>query len=313
MIRGLRNAVAKRPSSQVIDDLREALLHGEWGEQALIRELEKLDRQALAAYVDRFWQGATAEVLLYGNYPPAVVGEVSAMLAGVVSREAAPELPDVRILKLAAGESLLYGVDVPHDDAVVAWYLQGRDNSWNDRAATLLAGQIMKSGFFQQLRTEQQLGYVVSAFSWPQRDVPGLVMLVQSPVADAPAVIGSMETFMQNVTGDLDEDQFARHQAALLSEIRRPDKNMWERAEFYWQSIAKKHWEFEGREALAGAVESLSLEDWKAYFQEVFLAQRHSLKVVSPGKSQKLPQRDALRRYDNATAIKAAHAAYVME
>ena len=110
MIRGLRNAVAKRPSSQVIDDLREALLHGEWGEQALIRELEKLDRQALAAYVDRFWQGATAEVLLYGNYPPAVVGEVSAMLAGVVSREAAPELPDVRILKLAAGESLLYGV-----------------------------------------------------------------------------------------------------------------------------------------------------------------------------------------------------------
>ena len=74
----------------------------------------------------------------------------------------------------------------------------------------------MKSGFFQQLRTEQQLGYVVSAFSWPQRDVPGLVMLVQSPVADAPAVIGSMETFMQNVTVDLDEDQFARHQAAVV-------------------------------------------------------------------------------------------------
>ena len=185
MVRQLRNSVAKRPSSQVIDDLREALLYGEWGEQVLIAELEKLDSGALAAYVKEFWRGATAEVLLYGNYRSGIVREISTMLADVVPEETAPALPEVKVLKLAAGESLLYGVDVPHDDAVVAWYLQGKGNSWADRAATLLTGQIMKSGFFQQLRTEQQLGYVVSAFSWPQRDVPGLVMLVQSPVADA--------------------------------------------------------------------------------------------------------------------------------
>jgi secreted Zn-dependent insulinase-like peptidase len=171
----------------------------------------------------------------------------------------------------------------------------------------------MKSGFFQQLRTEQQLGYVVSAFAWPQRDVPGLVMLVQSPVADAPAILESMDTFMRGVSGDLDEDQFARHRAALLSEIRRPDKNMWERAEFYWQSIAKKRWEFDGREALASAVEALNLSDWNAYFKSVFLDQRHSLQVISPGKRQKLPEGEDLQRFEDATAIKAGHAAYVIE
>ena len=313
MIRGLRNSVAKRPSSQVIDDLREALLYGDWGEQALIAELEKLNPEILKAYVADFWEGANAEVLLYGNYQPGVVQEVSKMLADVVSDEAPPEMPEVKVLKLGAGESLLYDVDVPHDDAVVAWYLQGRGDSWADRAATLLTSQIMKSGFFQQLRTEQQLGYVVSAFAWPQRDVPGLVMLVQSPVADAPSVLASMEAFMRGVVGDLDEEQFARHRAALLSEILQPDKNMWERAEFYWQSIAKKRWEFDGREALAGAVESLTLSEWKAYFETVFLDQRHSLKVVSPGKWEKLPEGDGLTRFEDATAIKAGHAAYVID
>jgi secreted Zn-dependent insulinase-like peptidase len=293
----IRNTVAKRPSSQVIDDLREALLYGEWGEQALIDELEQLDVKALEAYVAAFWRGATAEILLYGNYSPEVVQQVSGMVGEVVPVAPAPQLPEVRVLRLAGGESLRYQVDVPHDDSVVAWYLQGGDNSWADRAATLLTGQIMKSGFFQQLRTEQQLGYVVSAFSWPQRDVPGLVMLVQSPVADAPAVVEAMETFMQQVVPELDEGQFARHRAALLAEIRRPDKNMWERAEFYWQSIAKKQWDFDAREALAEAVEALTLE---------------SLQVVTPGKWKKFPEAES-QVYDSAEAIKDGHTAYVID
>lgn len=312
MIRGLRNTVAKRPSSQVIDDLREALLYGEWGEQALIDELEQLDVKALEAYVAAFWRGATAEILLYGNYSPEVVQQVSGMVGEVVPVAPAPQLPEVRVLRLAGGESLRYQVDVPHDDSVVAWYLQGGDNSWADRAATLLTGQIMKSGFFQQLRTEQQLGYVVSAFSWPQRDVPGLVMLVQSPVADAPAVVEAMETFMQQVVPELDEGQFARHRAALLAEIRRPDKNMWERAEFYWQSIAKKQWDFDAREALAEAVEALTLESWAAYYQRVFLSQRHSLQVVTPGKWKKFPEAES-QVYDSAEAIKDGHTTYVID
>ena len=55
MIRSLENSVAKRPSSQVMDDLREALLYGEWGEQALIAALEKIDMLMLRDYSRSFW------------------------------------------------------------------------------------------------------------------------------------------------------------------------------------------------------------------------------------------------------------------
>ena len=312
MIRSLRNSVAKRPSSQVIDDLREALLYGEWGEQALIAALEKIDSEYLARYVARFWQSASAEIMLYGNYDDDSAADIAAMVAKIIPESKAPTLPDLKVLKLAANEQLQYAVDVPHDDAVVAWYLQGAGNTWEDQAATALTGQIMKSGFFQQLRTEQQLGYVVSAFSWPQHDVPGLVMLVQSPVADASAVASAMEQFMQGVVPDLDEAQFVRHRKALVNEILRPDKNMWERAEFYWQSIARKQWDFDGRQSLAAAVEKLTLESWRDYYQGVFLEQRHALQVVAPGKTGKLPQGD-MRRYDSAEAIKADHPVYIID
>jgi len=312
MIRSLRNSVAKRPSSQVMDDLREALLHGEWGEQALIAELEKIDLNGLRDYARGFWDTASAEVMIYGNYDSEAVQEVSSMIAGVLSTEPAPALPDLKVLKLAAGESVQYAVDVPHDDSVIAWYLQGEGTSWNDRAATALTAQIMKSGFFQQLRTEQQLGYVVSAFSWPQMDVPGLVMLIQSPVADADAVATAMQAFMQGVIPDLDEAQFERHQAALVSEILRPDKNLWERAEFYWQSIARKQLDFASRETLAEAVEALTLESWQLYYDRVFLARRYSLQVVTPGHWGRLPE-GGYQRYDAAGGIKKEHDAYVIE
>lgn len=312
MIRALRNSVADRPSSQVIQDMREALLYGEWGEEAMIAELEQLDLEALQAYASGFWASASAEVMIYGNYRPDFVQQVSGMLEEVIPASAAPPLPELQVLKLAAGEKLLYDVDVPHDDSVVAWYLQGGGNEWHDRAVTALTAQIMKSGFFQQLRTEQQLGYVVTAFSWPQMEVPGLVMLVQSPVADAPTVEKAMETFLLALPADLDEAQFARHKAALVSDILKPDKNLWERAEFYWQSIAIKQLDFEGRQALAEAVKALTLDSWNAYYSRVFLQQPHSLQVVAPGRWGKLPAGDTTR-FDDAGALKQDHQTYRIE
>jgi secreted Zn-dependent insulinase-like peptidase len=312
IVRGLRDSVAKRPSSQVLDDLQEALLYGEWGEQALIEALEELDQEDLRAYGRRFLSQATAETLVYGNYERRAVEEVAAMVAQIIGAEPSPVLPPVRVLKLAASETLQYAVDVPHDDAVVAWYLQGAGNDWEDRAATVLTAQIMKSGFFQQLRTEQQLGYVVSAFAWPQMDVPGLVMLVQSPVADADAITRAMQVFMEAVESDLDQEQFARHQAALVNEILSPDKNLWERAEFYWQSIAKKQYQFEGREALADSIQSFTMDSWLAYYNRVFLQNRHSLQVAAPGKWDKLPGGNQIR-FDSAEAIKAGHDVYLIK
>jgi secreted Zn-dependent insulinase-like peptidase len=249
---------------------------------------------------------------MFGNYKPAEAAGLADALAPMLASAEAPELPALKVLKLAPGENLQYAVDVPHDDSVVAWYLQGAGDSHRDRAATALAAQVTKSGFFQQLRTEQQLGYVVSSFAWPQLDVPGMVLLVQSPSHSAPEVVDAMQAFMTAVPSDLDAEQFERHKTALVNEILRPDKNMWERAEFYWQSIAKKQFEFDDKRQLADAVNAFTMDEWLAYFDRVFLNQRHSLQVVTPGRWGELPDIDA-RRVRSAEAIKTGHDAYLIK
>lgn len=312
LVRSLENAVAKRPSSQVLDDLREALQFGEYGEAALIRELQALNLQGVMAYADTFWRDADAEALLFGNYPPATVDELSELLAKRLSDGDAPGLPPLRVLKLAANESIRLVADVPHADAVVAWYLQGAGDTVQDRAATSLTAQAMRSGFFQQLRTEQQLGYVVSAFSWPQHDVPGLVLLVQAPSHSSAHVAGAIQAFMASLEDEIDEAAYLRHRQALVNDIMEPDKNLLERAEFYWQSIARKQFAFDRRERFADAVAGMSHDAWLAYYREHFLEQRRSLLVVAPGEQGDRPKGPG-REVNAAEIVKTGHGFYTVE
>ena len=90
MIRGLENSVAKRPTSQVIDDLRESLLYGEWGEQAMIAALQQISLADVEQYAAEFWQSATAESLLFGNYKPAEAADLADALAPMLASAEAP-------------------------------------------------------------------------------------------------------------------------------------------------------------------------------------------------------------------------------
>ncbi|MEM9255538.1 MAG: insulinase family protein [Pseudomonadota bacterium] len=309
MIRNLENASAKRPSTQLMDDLREALDYSRWGEPVLIEALQQTNFEDLEQYVQAFWQGATAEALIYGNYPAGTAQQVADLVAAVLPDGPAPAELEGRVLRLESGERARYEVNIDHDDAVVAWYLQSTGDDWQDKASIALTAQIMKSGFFQQLRTEQQLGYIASAFAWPMRGVPGMVMLIQSPVASAPEVVDAMQTFLQGVQPSLDEEQFERHKNALINDITRPDKNQAERADFYWTSINRGYLDFDSREQLAAAVRTMSYQDWRSYFEQVILQQPHSLQVIAPGRWDTFPQDDAAV-YDTAGELKQGHAVY---
>ncbi len=312
IVRSLENIKAARPSSQVMRRFREAMLHGEWSDQALIEQLQGLDLAGVETYAEAFWRDASAEVLVYGNYHPERAKAVAKLLESHLPDGLAPARPPLRVTKLSAGDDLLLRANVPHDDAVEAWYQQGEADDWHNRAAIALTAQIVKTSFFEQLRTEQQLGYVVSAFAYPLLEVPGMMWLVQSPGHSADGLWQSMVDFKEAVPASVDAELFARHQAALLGDILEPDKNLWERAEYYWQSIARKEYAFDGRQQLAAAVRAFDLDGWRTYFQRVFLDQPHSLQVVAPGQwDSKLPP--AGRKFTDATVLKAALPSYAID
>jgi secreted Zn-dependent insulinase-like peptidase len=322
-VRGLQNRVASRPSSQAMARLNEALLHKQWSDEEMIAAYQAMSVEDVQAFVEQFWADTEAEVLVYGNYKPEMVSEVSIELGKLAGARHGGEstsgdcgdcsIPEAirpqqraptgnRVTRIPARSDLLLPMEIEHDDSVVTWYMQASGISWKDRAMAALSAQIMKSEFFRELRTEQQLGYTASAFVFEKFDVPGLVMLIQSPVANALEVSGAMDKFLDGVESYLDEPTFKRHQKVLIGNVTEPDKNLWERAEYYWQSMANKRYEFDGREKMVDALKKISHEEWENYFNRVFMDRRHSLKVIAPGRWSDLPEAD--RVFDSAAEIK---------
>ncbi|MEE4107939.1 MAG: insulinase family protein [Halieaceae bacterium] len=306
MVLELQNTIARRPSSQLLDRVRQAVGSGEYADAELIAALEALDPAALQSWRERFWASARVEAMLYGNHAAADAKRVAGLTDIVLAGESGAPALAPEVIDIAAGQSLQLEADIAHDDAVVAWYLQGDGRDWHDRAAVALTAQAIESGFFQQLRTEQQLGYIVSSFAWPRYDVPGLMLLIQSPSHSAVDVQGAMEEFLSSTPAEIDEEQFERHRAALLNAILKPHENLRERAEFYWQSIASREWGFDGPERLAAAVRAISYDDWLAYYRDVFLENRRSLLALSAGAREVTPELPDTEVFDDAADLREA-------
>ena len=291
LIRALENVKTARASSQVMRQGRRLLVSGQYPEDELIAELETLTPERVAAHAEKLWNSASVDILLNGNYNASVAEEVRQALRPL-TRHRLPAAPSpTRLVRLSAGDDLLYRAAVEHGDAVMLWYLQGPDDSIRNRALAGLTGQILSADYFEELRTEQQLGYVVSAFSWPLLDVPGIGMLVQSPGSSVPDVVAASRAFLsqQAEPGALTEERFQRHRTALLQEILKPDKNLWEESAYFWREINRNRLDFDSREQIADAVRSLSFNEWQAWYQMHILDRPASLIIAAPGHLEMLP------------------------
>ena len=309
LVRQLENFKTLRPFQQVMTRAEQLLVHGEWDESALLNVLGDLQLADVREFAGNYWARARAEVLLNGNYDEAVVAGVRAALSPLLANfsvaqaveavsaevraallpllgnfSVAPAM-ETEVVKLPPGPAFLYPLTVAHADSVLLHYFQAPSNNWPSRALAALTAQVFTSGFFQQLRTEQQLGYLVNAFYWPLRDVPGIGLLVQSPSASAVDVAAAVDTFLrQSLAGDgLTEEQFLRHRRALKGEILMPHKNLSEQSEYYWREIARRSPEFDSRQQLAAAVSALDFQHWRDAARLMILQQPAQVRIVAPG------------------------------
>jgi insulysin len=313
LVRNLENAKTRRPFAQAIDAARQLLISGEYSEAALIAVLEDMTPLQVQSMADKFWADVQADVLLNGNYSEQAIDGVAEALSPLLTNAQPRPAAALEVVQLQSGDNFVHPVDVKHDDSVVFWYRQGPANDWASRAMTGLSGQITKSGFFQQLRTEQQLGYVVSAMYWPQFDVPAVGFVIQSPSASAPQVAVAIDAFLQGtLVGDLaiTAEQFERHKLALINEIQQPHKNLWEESEYFWGEIAKRELDFDSREQLVAAAQAIEFDAWQAWFQTHMVDSPAAVLVTTAGRWGESP---AGQMIDSAAALKTLRGSYLVD
>jgi secreted Zn-dependent insulinase-like peptidase len=167
-------------------------------------------------------------------------------------------------------------------------YLQNNDDALLETAKSKLLGHIIAPEYFSSLRTEQQLGYVVSAFSPEFEQQGGLGFVIQSPSAPAAALHQKTLEFLSGqVTRltDMTPEDYAQNQEGLIAQVLEKDKNLGDRAWRYWSDLDEGYQGFDGDQQLADAILSIDQESLKRYLDSMLKkAESQYLLILSEGR-----------------------------
>lgn len=112
------------------------------------------------------------------------------------------DLADIRTLSIDSGH--YYHIETPLEDktnensCAITYYEVGMpdESDIKKRLTNFVVMQFLQEPFFNDLRTQQQLGYVVFSKACAQRDVIGVQFMVQSPTKSCGYITNAINNFL---------------------------------------------------------------------------------------------------------------------
>jgi secreted Zn-dependent insulinase-like peptidase len=301
-LRQLANFQREYPFRQVISGLY-SMLTGRWTPLQKAPVIEAVTMDQVQRFASSLLASMELKLLISGNHNRQVAEDIQRMFTQSFTLEQIDN--PGRIAKLSAG-AVQGQVPVDHEDAVSMLYFQATDDSLQQRAATSLVAEMLSAPFYNSLRTEKQLGYVVSAFASHQGPVPGLIMLVQSPVADEQQLRAEFEGFIidyAKTVAELSAEDLSRYQDSLLSSLEEKPKNLSEMNGRFMESLALGYRDFDFSAQMGAAIRQVDVATLQRAYQELLVDQRRvvwvsTTKLGQVNSAVDLRENSAIYSYD---------------
>ncbi len=289
-LRELANVRHEDPYEQTTAEISKLLVRPSWSEEERMRAAEPLTAADLRTFIPELMGRIYVIAMAHGNLDRAGAGALAAVLKKELVQPARPvAVAGARVVRLEDGVRYVRDLAIDHSDSSLAAYFQGDDQTAGSHARVELLVQVVSAPFYSDLRTEQQLGYVVSANALPLLDVPGMVFLVQSPHASAGALEQRIEAFLRGYRPRLaamSDADFRRQKQGVITRILTQDDSLTTRTDRYWKELDLKQYHFDTRERIVQAVLRMSKEDLLAAYDQILLApERRRLLVRNLGKN----------------------------
>lgn len=205
-----------------------------------------LDGNELRAGLDRFFAAVAAEVL-----PPAQRKPVS-------TRIVLPEDQALAHVFSTKSDNHCWLMQVPFGARSAAL-----------QAQVLVGAALLRTPFYAEMRTKQQLGYVVFSGPLTSGRVNGMFFAIQS--GDYPATElanrahGWLEAFLPTIR-DIDDEEFETIKASVIQRLEEEETDMSERLRTLAQEALVLNGDFAHDDAVIAAVRELSKEELGASF-----------------------------------------------
>ena len=265
----LRNAEQNAPLDLALEALQKNLIPALYTNAELAAAGADLTLAELLEVRAQFLARGSLLSLAHGNISAEQSDQLNAILQREFNRPAlAVEQVHPRIISSAEAQRV---TSLDNDYAAVV-YLQGPDASLLAQAHSLLISALLKGRFFQQLRTEEELGYSVAVYDFQLFDHPGLAFVVQSNSRDGDYLRARSLRFIaesEAYLAGLDAEDLLPYQQGLAANLTRKAENLDRLSQRYWQELDKAEPNFRQRELLAATVLAVEAESLLDYWRQI--------------------------------------------
>src|SRR5690554_3363973 len=282
--RQYKNQLKNKPYERTLAELRQWLYVPSFSETELLEVLADVKREDVLEFANNFSNELSIQSFVHGSISSASAIEMS----NLVTKYYTPTKPLselTRVVKLPSGKHQK-NLELNHQDNAFLLYVQGIENSDYNRARFALLGQIIGTPYYQRLRTEEQLGYVVFATQMPLQTVPALAFIVQAPEATPQQIMDSSQAFFTGFEQHLNEltaEEFASYKQGLITLLLEKPKNMGEKFTKLLRDIEIQRETFDTNQAIADEVSKLTLADIQSLYKVSVLEGKNPWVIFTQG------------------------------
>jgi insulysin len=252
MLRYLRNSEYEQPSDMIGSYSQQFKSEKSVTNDELLPELENVTAQDVQQFFPQILAQCHVEVLVLGNLYKEEALEITDLVERIVKPRGLPanQVPTPRGLIWPSGSNFIYKKQLRDPGNVnhcieYSLYAGHRYDSIM-RAKLLLLGQMTGEPCFHQLRTIEQLGYVV--FSGPSfHDIwSGYRILIQSE-KECKYLEGRIENFLntfEQTLNDMSEEDFESHKRAMINMRLAKLESLSSEANRFWNHIYSDSYDF---------------------------------------------------------------------
>ena len=273
--KGLLNSKKNHVFRQLFGDLGRVTVKNGYSEDEQLAALQAITKADVIAYQDAVKKNALLRLFAVGNYTEAQVKHFAQTAAGILPGTRLPENRTVNSYTIpAAGKLVAFKDDVELADSAVlqAWF--GSKKSDDEKAQLAVLNALFGNAFFMQLRTHEQLGYVVVSSEYPVDDVPGFIMLVQSSNTDLPGIKARMDKFRKDYLAELkatDASEIEQAKQAMIANVLQKPTDFYAEAELYTGEFWNGKYQFDARDRYLAALKKVTKADLIAIYESLLM------------------------------------------
>ncbi|WP_264877031.1 insulinase family protein [Vibrio agarivorans] len=265
LARAWNNSAKDRPISQLFNAMTGLLQPNNPPASVLAQALESIELDELPPFVEQLLATLHVEMFVYGDWTQSEAFELGETIKNALRVKNQTYEESLRPLIMLGNQGTYQREhQCGQDDSAVVVYYQCDNSDTRSIALYSLANHLMSAAFFNEIRTKQQLGYMVGTGNMPLNRHPGIVAYVQSPKVGPNELIQSIDEFLNAfymVLLELDDYQWHSSKRGLWNQIATPDQTMRNRAQRLWVAIGNKDHEFNQKEVVLDELKSLTRAD----------------------------------------------------